>query len=44
MNEHEEAVKQLKKMMQLAWQEGDIPMEMTAYDNLGIDYYYLGEL
>ena len=44
MKEHEEAVKQFKKMLQLAWQEGDIAMEMQSYDNLSMDYFYLGEL
>ena len=31
-------------MLQLAWQEGDTTMEVTAYDNLSVDYFYLGEL
>lgn len=31
-------------MLQLAWQEGDTVMETHAYDNLAIDYFYLGEL
>jgi len=44
LKDHEEAVKQYKKMLQLAWQEADINMEMTAYDCLSLDYYYLGEI
>ena len=31
-------------MLQLAWQEKDTDMEVQAYDNLSIDYYYSGEI
>jgi tetratricopeptide (TPR) repeat protein len=44
MKEHDGAVKQSRKMLQLSWQEGDIAMEMQAYDCLSVEYYYLGEL
>lgn len=44
MNDNEGAVKTFKKLLQLAWQEQDTAMEMTAYDNLAIDYFYLGQL
>jgi hypothetical protein len=44
MSEHEEAVKQFKKMLQLAWQEGNQEMELKAYDLVSVDYYYLGDL
>lgn len=44
MNDNENAVKTFKKLLQLAWQEQDILYEMTAYDNLALDYFYLGQL
>eukprot|EP00347_Sterkiella_histriomuscorum_P003370 403364556 len=44
MKDSESAVKQFKKQLQLAWQEGDTQMEVSAYDNLSIDYFYMGEL
>jgi len=44
LKDHEEGVKQYKKMLQLAWQEGDVHSEMTAYDCLSLEYYYLGEV
>ncbi|CDW80099.1 histidine acid phosphatase family protein [Stylonychia lemnae] len=44
MKDSESAVKQFKKQLQLAWQEGDTQVEVNAYDNLSIDYFYLGEL
>lgn len=44
MSENEEAVKQFKKMLQLAWQEGNLEMELKAYDNLSMEYFYLGQL
>jgi len=30
--------------LQLAWFTQNIDMEMSAYDNLAIQYFYLGEL
>ena len=44
LKEHDDAVHYFKKMMQLAWHEKDIQSEMLAYDNLSLDYFYLGEL
>lgn len=44
MSDHDEAVKQFKKMLQLAWQEGEQVMELKAYDQLSVDYFYLGQL
>jgi hypothetical protein len=31
-------------MLQLAWNEGDEDMELAAYECIGVDYFYLGEL
>jgi hypothetical protein len=31
-------------MLQLAWLEKDITMEMLAYEALSYDYYYVGDL
>jgi hypothetical protein len=28
----------------LAWQEKDTAMEVQAYDNLSVEYFYLGEI
>ena len=44
MKNYDKAVKSFKKMLQLAWQEKDTDMEVQAYDNLSIDYYYSGEI
>ena len=44
LKEHESAIKQFRKMLQLSWQEKDAAMELQAYDSLSVDYYYLGAL
>mmetsp|Transcript_22539 Transcript_22539/g.21701 ORF Transcript_22539/g.21701 Transcript_22539/m.21701 type:complete len:88 (+) Transcript_22539:2028-2291(+) len=44
MKKHEEAVGTYKKMLQLAWKEKDGGMEVIAYDNLSLEYFYLGEI
>jgi|LauGreDrversion4_2_1035121.scaffolds.fasta_scaffold61761_1 hypothetical protein len=32
LSDHEEALKQFKKMLQLSWNEGDEGMELAAYE------------
>ena len=44
IREHDDAVKQFHKMLQLAWHEGNIAMEMQAYDCLSVDYFYSGQM
>jgi tetratricopeptide (TPR) repeat protein len=44
MRNYKDAVHSFKKMMNLAWAEKDIAQETRAYENLAIDYFYLGEL
>lgn len=38
------ALMYLKKMLRLAWAIGDHDRELLAYDLLGIQFYYLGEI
>lgn len=42
MQNYEDAVKASKKQLQLAWEQKNILMEICAYDNLSLDYFYLG--
>ena len=44
LKEFKKAVICYKKQLQLAWFNQNIDMEMSAYDNLAIQYFYLGEL
>ncbi len=44
LKEFQKAVICFKKQLQLAWFNNSIEMEMKAYDNLAIQYFYLGEL
>lgn len=39
-----EAVRAFKKMMSLAWMERDTTLEAKAYEELAVDYFYLGEI
>jgi tetratricopeptide (TPR) repeat protein len=41
---HEKAIVHFKKMLYLAWSEKCYSSEIKAYDNMSIDYFYLGDL
>lgn len=41
---HEAAVDYFKLMTSLAWELGDTKNELRSYDNLSLEYYYLGDL
>ena len=42
--EHMKAASCFKKMLQLAWFNGDQKSELEAYDNIGCEYFYIGNL
>lgn len=44
LNNHLNATKCFKKMLQLAWVKNNFNAEMVAYDCMAIQYYYLGDL
>ena len=44
LREHEKATNNFKKYLQLAWYNGDMDAEMQAYENLSLDYFYLGSI
>ena len=44
LGQHENAIKSFKKQLELAWLRGDTFWEMAAYDNLGMQNYYIGEV
>ncbi len=44
MKEYDKAILCFKKQLQLAWLIGSFEGEMEAYDQLGIMYYYVGDL
>ncbi len=44
MKEYEKAVMCFKKQLQIAWHISNAEAEMSAYDNLSIQYFYLGDL
>ena len=33
-----------KKQLELAWEQNNLQAELSAYDNLSLEYFYLGEL
>ncbi|MCQ2815935.1 MAG: tetratricopeptide repeat protein [archaeon] len=39
---YQKAIKCYKKMIEIAWILKDYPMELRAYDHIGIQYFYLG--
>ncbi|CDW82465.1 histidine acid phosphatase family protein [Stylonychia lemnae] len=44
MKNYENAVKCHKKQLELSWKNSDIQEELRAYEQLGIQHYYLGNL
>jgi len=42
LNQYEKSVKCYKKQIELAWVLNDKDSELRAYDNIGIQYFYLG--
>ena len=42
LKRHSKATGCFKKYLQLAWLNDDMGAEMEAYENLSIDYFYLG--
>ncbi len=44
LSEYEAALYYYKKQLQLSWDEGIKFVETDIYDNIGIEYYYLGDL
>ena len=41
---HRKATDCFKKYLQLAWLNEDMGAEMEAYENLSVDYFYLGAM
>jgi hypothetical protein len=41
---HDFALKCFKKELDLAWDTKEIAMEFDAYDNIGLQYYYMGDI
>jgi len=44
MENHDQALYYLKKQLQLAWYLHSDLNELEAYDSMGIEYYYLGNI
>jgi len=44
MREYVHALVFAKKMLRLAWRENDPDFEITAYDKIGLIFYYTGDL
>ena len=44
MQKWKKATDCFKKYLQLAWYLNDLDAELRAYENLGIDYFYMGEM
>lgn len=42
LQEHVKATNCFKKYLQLAWYNEDLHSELDAYENLSVDYFYLG--
>lgn len=42
LNQYEKSIKCYKKQIELAWVLNDKESELRAYDNIGIQYFYLG--
>ncbi len=42
LNQYEKSIKCYKKQIELAWVLNDKDSELRAYDNIGIQYFYLG--
>lgn len=42
LNKYEKSIKCYKKQIELAWVLNDKESELRAYDNIGIQYFYLG--
>lgn len=41
MNEYKKAILYFKKQIEVAWMVGDYISELRAYDNIGLQYFYL---
>lgn len=44
MKEYEKAILCFKKQLQLSWLVDNAEGEMNAYDNMAIQYFYIGDL
>ena len=44
LNDHYSAIKYFRRQLGLAWDQKDEKSEVSACDNLAIEYYYLGDL
>ena len=44
LREHTMACFFFKKQLELAWEQNNLQAELSAYDNLSLEYFYLGEL
>lgn len=44
IKDYKTALVNFKLLLQLAWKEENIEMELTAYDYMSIQYFYLGDL
>lgn len=44
VRKYETALVYFKKLLELAWVEDNMEMELCAYDNIGKQYYYMGHL
>ena len=44
LRKNELAIDYFKYQLSLAWELQDLAAEMRSYDNLAIEYYYVGDL
>lgn len=44
MSDHKQALIVLKRLLQIAWSEGNFKYEILAYEAIGKQYYYLGNV
>ncbi len=44
IREYHLALKSHKKQLECAWKTNDSSAEIRAYDQIGLSYYYLGEI
>ena len=42
--DHEKALAYFKKQLEVAWEQRDEEGELNAYDNMGLEYFYLGDI
>ena len=44
LKDHEKALSYYKKQLEIAWDEQDEEGELNAYDSMGLEYFYLGDI